>query len=111
MYSQELLDVKLKAIREAMNRPPAPAKKKLPKTAKVKPVRETKEKPDKAIKPNYFKNDGHAAYKNTKQKEKVFATIPLNLEEKIKIEIKKGLWIYVSPGADIEAIKAKYTKR
>jgi len=116
---QELIDRKLKAIREAMNRAPAPitpAKVKPVKAVKIKPVRKQKEvvakKPEKIIKPDTGRNGApEIGFKSDKQKETVFKTIPLNLEDKIKVEVKRGMWVYAKPGHDIEAIKAKYAAK
>lgn len=49
-------------------------------------------------------------FKPEQKRERSFKTRPLNLEEKIKVEVKKGLWVYVDSGTDIAEVKAKYNK-
>ncbi len=44
-------------------------------------------------------------------KEKVFATRPLNLEQKKKVQVDHKTWVYVDAGADDEVVKAKYRDR
>lgn len=43
-------------------------------------------------------------------REKPLPTRPLNLEEKIPVRIDRKTIVYANPGADIEAIKAKYKR-
>jgi hypothetical protein len=47
---------------------------------------------------------------NSSRREKPLPTRELNLEEKIRVQVDQKTWVYVDPGADIEAVKAKYRR-
>lgn len=44
-------------------------------------------------------------------REKPIPSRPLNLQDKIRLQIDHRTWVYVDPDADFEAIKAKYKTR
>jgi hypothetical protein len=75
-------------------------------------IRPNKGKKVKKITPEeeFFEPKKEPGFKPEQKRERSFKTRPLNLDEKIKVEVKKGLWVYVDPGSDIEAVKAKYNK-
>jgi hypothetical protein len=52
-----------------------------------------------------------AAKASPKKAERKYATRPLNLSQKIKVQLDRRTWVYVTPGSDIEAIRQKYLKK
>lgn len=48
---------------------------------------------------------------NPSSREKPIPSRQLNLQDKIRLQIDHKTWVYVNPGADFEAIRAKYKTR
>ena len=76
--------------------------------AKVKGIikaRKEKREEDPGYQVNYAPRASNSA------REKRLPNKPLNLDQKIRVQIDSKTWVYVDPEADIEAVKAKYLKR